>query len=364
MNRRLFIGAASASVVAATVGFPRLSTRAQSTYSSVDLGVPEGFDSVIPVALNNNGVAVVTALAGEDQAVFIVEAGVFTRLGGKSEAVAHATCIDLDTNVGGWVEAPSQGSTPARQAPILLTPSNQVEMPGKQLEGRVFALQQGGVAVGEGAIDAKNPNRKAVIWVDQDVSELKGVPDDGASAARDINGLGQIVGWIEKNPGAGGGRTAALLSRDADPIEITGLGGTQSEAVAISEQGLVVGNSTTSDATAELGGNGAAAFSWIDGTTTALRPVDGQAWSLAADVNSYALVAGTIGWSAPATAGPATTAVVWAVDSVLDLNQSAAPIEGVTLTAAVSINELGQVLCEGVDAAGKSHAVLLSMVGN
>lgn len=364
MNRRQFVGAASVTVVAAAAGFPRLSTRAQSTYSSVDLGVPEGFDSVVPVALNNNGVAVVTAFAGEDQAVFIVEEGVFTRLGGKSEVVAHATCIGPDNNVGGWVEAVSQGSTPARDEPILLTPTDQVEMPGKQIEGRVFALQQGGAAVGEGVIDAKNPKRKAVIWVDQDVSELKGVPADGASAARDINGLGQIAGWMEKNSGAGGGRTAAVLSRDADPVEITGLGGTQSEAVAISEQGLVVGNSTTSDATAELGGNGTAAFSWIDGTTTALQTVEGQAWSLAADVNSYALVAGTIGWSAPATAGPATTAVVWAVDSVLDLNQSATPVEGITLTTAVSINELGQVLCGGVDAAGKSHAVLLTMMGN
>ncbi len=363
MNRRHFIEASSALALFAATGLPRLSVKAQESFSSVDLGVPDGFDSVVPIALNINSVAVVTALAGDEQAIFLVENGVFTRLGGESDAVAHATCIGFESNVGGWIEGAASGSAPAREVPILLTPSAQVEMPGPQLDGRVMALQQGGAAVGEAAIDPKLPNRKAVIWVDQDVSELKGVPADGASGARDINGLGQIVGWIETNAGDGG-RTAVVLSRDADPIEISGLGGNQSEAVAISEQGLVVGNSTAAEATAELGGTGTAAFSWIGGTTTPLQVVDGQAWSLAADVNSFGMVAGTIGWSAPATAGAATSAVVWAVDTVLDLNRSATPVEGVTLTTAVSINDLGQVLCGGVDAAGKSHAVLLSIIGN
>jgi len=243
-------------------------------------------------------------------------------------------------------------------------------MPGDQLDGRVFALQQGGTAIGEAAIDPKLADRKAVIWVNQDVSELKGIPKDAASAATDINGLGQITGWITKDDA----KMAVLLSLDADPIELGVIGGKQSEAVAISEQGLVVGNSTTADEQTELSGDGIAAFSWIDGTLTPLQTIDGQAWSMAADVNSYGLVAGTIGLSTSATASPevatpaagppATTAVVWAPDAVLNLNQSAQPVEGITLTSAVSINQLGQILCGGVDASGSSHAVLLSIIGN
>ena len=78
-----------------------------------------------------------------------------------------------------------------------------------------------------------------------------------------------------------------------------------------------------------------------------MHTLENQSWSTAADVNSFGLVAGTVGLSAPATASLATTAVVWAPDAVLDLNQIVQPIDGLTLTAAVAINELGQVLCAG-----------------
>jgi uncharacterized membrane protein len=355
MNRRTFVGASSALAAAVTIGLPRRSTVAQAAYSSVDLGLPDGYDSVMPIALNNNGVAVVTAATGDKQAVFIVEDGAFTQVGEKDEN-ARASCIDGQNNVGGWIV----GSSPSQDVPILLTTDGQVEMPGDQLEGRVYALQQGGAAVGEAATDPKRTLRKAVMWVNQEVSELKGIPADAASAATDINGLGQITGWVTKNDA----KSAVLLSMDKDPVELGVIGGKFSEAVAISEQGQVVGNSTTSDEQTELSGNGIAAFSWFEGALNPLQTIDGQAWSMAADVNSYGLVAGTVGSSAPATASAATIAVVWAPDAVLDLNQSSQPVEGLTLTSAVSINELGQILCEGVDASGKSHAVLLSIVGN
>jgi hypothetical protein len=369
MNRRQFMGGSSALALAVAVGSSRRTTLAQAAYTAVDLGLPDGYDSVTPIALNNNGVAVVSAAAGDKHAIFLVQDGAFTQLGEKDE-VAFATCIGDDNNAGGWIEGASDGSGPPRDVPIVLTTQGQAEMPGDQLDGRVFALQQGGTAVGEAATDPKLADRKAVIWANQDVSELKGVPKDAASAATDINGLGQITGWITKDDG----KVAVLLSLDADPVELGAIGGTQSEAIAISEQGLVVGNSTTSDEQTELGGNGTAAFSWIDGTLTPLQTFDGQAWSMAADVNSYGLVAGTIGLSTPATPTAATAtpaavsapsiAVVWAPDALLDLNQSTQGSDGLTLTAAVSINELGQILCEGVDAGGASHAVVLSIVGN
>ena len=39
---------------------------------------------------------------------------------------------------------------------------------------------------------------------------------------------------------------------------------------------------------------------------------------------------------------------VWAPDSVLDLNHIVQPVEGLTLTSAVAINELGQVLFDRI----------------
>jgi hypothetical protein len=364
MNRRQFVGGSSAMALAVAAGLSRHTTLAQAAYTSVDLGLPDGYDSVTPIALNNNGVAVVSAAAGDKHAIFIVQDGAFTQLGEKDE-VAYATCIDDENNAGGWIEGASDGSSPARDVPIVLTTKGQAEMPGEQLDGRVFALQQGGTAIGEAAIDPKLADRKAVIWAKQEVSELKGIPKDAASAATDINGLGQITGWVTKD----GGKMAVLLSLDANPVELGVIGGKQSEAVAISEHGLVVGNSTTSDEQTELVGNGITAFSWIDGTLTPLQTLDGQAWSMAADVNTYGLVAGTIGLNTPATATPAAAsaasiAVVWAPDALLDLNQTSQGIEGLTLTTAVSINELGQILCAGIDAGGASHAVVLSIMGN
>ena len=363
MNRRTFVGTSGALAFALATGLPRLETRAQASYSAIDLGLPDGYDSVMPVAINNNGVAVVSATAGDTSAIFLVQDGAFTRLGSK-DAIAHATCIDIDNNAGGWIQGASDGSGPAPDVPVLLTPTGQVVMPGDQLDGRVFALQQGGMAVGEAAIDPKLSDRKAVVWVDQDVSELKGIPSNAASAALDINGLGNIAGWIDKLDGDSTTRMAVMLSMDAEPVELGRLGGAYSEAVAVSEQGLVAGNSTTADDQADLNANGVAAFLWNEGKITPLLTLDGQAWSKAADINSFGLVAGTVGLNTPATAGAATTAVVWAPDAVLDLNLSAQPIEGVTLTSAVSINEIGQILCAGIDASGSSHAVLLATMGN
>lgn len=358
MNRRQFVEASGAVALGLSVGLPRLTTRAQAAYTAVDLGLPDGYDSVTPVALNNNGVAVVAATTGDKSAIFLVQDGAFTRVGGKDD-IAHATCIDDADDVGGWVEGANDGTGPAPDVPVLLTEDGQVVMPGDQLDGRVLAVQPGGTAVGEAAIDPKLSSRKAVIWANQEVNELKGLPSDNASAAHDINGLGQIAGWIETSDGDATKRMAVLLSMDAEPVELGTISGSQSEAVAISEQGMVVGNSTTSDDQTELSGDGIAAFSWVDGTLTPLLTLDGQVWSTAADVNSYGLVAGTVGLT-----DASTTAVVWAPDAVLDLNQNAQPVEGVALISAVSINELGQILCSGIDASGKSHAVLLSIIGN
>ena len=104
----------------------------------------------------------------------------------------------------------------------------------------------------------------------QDVSELKGIPSDAASAALDINGLGNIVGWVDKLDGDTTSRMAVMLSLDSDPVELGVIGGSHSEAVAVSEQGLVVGNSTTADDQTDLNAIGVAAFSWNEGTLTPL----------------------------------------------------------------------------------------------
>ena len=361
MHRRQFIGGSGALALATVVGLPQFGTVAQAAYSAADLGVPDGFEAVVPVALNNNGVVVVSATSPTATGIFLVENGAFTQIG-EPEEVAVPTSINDTNQVGGWVQGANDGSGPTPEVPMMFATDGQIEMPGDRIEGRVYAVASDGRAVGEAAVDKAHAARRAVIWDNQEVAELKGTPDGGTSAARDLNALGQIVGWIGSDDGSQ--RSAVLFSLDAEPVELGALGGSLSEAIAINEQGTVVGNSSTNDDQTALTGNGVAAFSWTDGALTALHTLENQAWSTAADVNSFGLVAGTVGLSTPATASPATTAVVWAPDAVLDLNQIVQPIEGLTLTAAVSINELGQVLCAAEDASGISHAVLLSVLGN
>ncbi|MCA9858519.1 MAG: hypothetical protein KC438_02310 [Thermomicrobiales bacterium] len=361
MNRRQFVGASGAIALSLSASLPRVQVQAQAAYSAIDLGFPDGFPSIVPVALNNNGVAVVEATAADKSAIFIVENGTFTRLGDE-DAIVHATSINDTNAVGGWIEDAGDGSGPVVDLPVLLTPEGQALMPGNQLDGRVHALSSDGRAVGAAATDERQSARRAVVWDNQEVSELKGIPTDAASSASDINSLGQIVGRIETPDESAA--LAVLLSLDEDPVELGTIGGAFSEAVAISERGQIAGNSSTSDEQTSLSGDGIAAFSWSEGTLTPLPTLENQAWSNASDINSFGLISGTVGLTAPATASPATTAVVWAPDSVLELNQVIQPIDGLILTAAVAINEMGQVLCTAVDTGGASHAVLLSVMGN
>ena len=59
MHRRQFIEVSGAVALMAAAGaLSYRDARAQAAYSAVDLGVPDGFDEVTPVAINNNGVAV------------------------------------------------------------------------------------------------------------------------------------------------------------------------------------------------------------------------------------------------------------------------------------------------------------------
>ena len=80
---------------------------------------PEGFESVTPVALNNNGVAVVSATNADETAIFLVENGTFTQIGDEGE-IAYATSINDANQVGGWIAGANDGTSAATDVPVLL----------------------------------------------------------------------------------------------------------------------------------------------------------------------------------------------------------------------------------------------------
>lgn len=363
MYRRRFI-ATTGAVAVAGLAVPNAIRRAgaQATYSVTDLGRPDGFDSVIPVAIADTGAAAVIAQNAAETAIFLVRDGAFTRVSAEGER-PWATCIDQNGRIGGWIEGPSDGSAEPFDEPILFTESGQLEMPGDQVDGRVLGLGQDDRAVGEAATSPDHAFRQAVIWDDQEIARLRGASEDRPSVALDINALGQIPGWIATSPDDPQARTAVVFHVERDPVDLGTLGGSASEAVAISEQGQVVGRSTTT-ANGQLGEAGTVAFSWFGDALTPLPLLDGFTWSEATDVNSVGLITGTMGGGDATPTPSSTIAVIWGTDTILPLDQHAAPLDGLRLTSAVSINELGQVLCSAIDGNGLTHAVVLSIVGN
>lgn len=112
----------------------------------------------------------------------------------------------------------------------------------------------------------------------------------GNSYANDINEAGQVVGRF-------GFPLAFMLAvawTDEEMVDLGTLGGLYSEAMAINNDGLIVGSS---DVTLDEEGSPPHAFLWRDGAMTNLDAESGRGWSRATDINADSLVCGRGGAS-------------------------------------------------------------------
>lgn len=260
---------------------------------------------------------------------------------------------------------------------------------GSDAESAAYGINDAGQIVGVSySYGALTPH--AVLWINGTPTPL---PD---FTPRDINASGMIVGCSSVYNAANlwVGRACSYLSGTL--TELASLGGANSQAFAVNDGGVIVGQSfLVNDTTLR-------ACAWINGTPHDLGTLAGgaAAQSSAADVNTAGQV---VGWSDSVAGTPhaflyqldsagnvvqrtdlgalGTTfsyayginsagivvgssdsrAVAWTGGAAIDLNAEIPAASGWFLTRAVGVNDTGQIAAEGMRH-GFAHALLLTPV--
>ena len=173
----------------------------------------------------------------------------------------------------------------------------------------------------------------ATLWSGGATNDL-GTLGGTTSIANDINNSGRVVGFSSL---AGDSISHAFFYNNVTMQDIGTLGGSFSNANAISDTNQVVGYSSISGDTTQH------AFIFINGIMKDLGTLGGN-YSLAKDINNSGQVVG----SSTTVGNLADHATLWNNGSILDLNDLLVNNDGWTLTNATAINDLGQIVGNGI----------------
>jgi probable HAF family extracellular repeat protein len=166
------------------------------------------------------------------------------------------------------------------------------------------------------------------------------------STAWSINSAGQVVG---RSDTPGNSASHAFLWSGETMSDLGTLGGVFSEAFGINAAGEIVGESQTAVGSPEE------AFLYANGKMTGLGTLGGtDSWAYG--INSAGQVVG----ASFITGDLNTYAFIYSDGTMVDLNSLLPAGSGWLLLGAFDINDDGQIVGDGINPLGQSHAFLLT----
>ena len=211
---------------------------------------------------------------------------------------------------------------------------------GGQIVGNAF------VATGGLADYPPPPPAHAFLYSGGVMQDLGTLPGGSFSEAYGINQSGQVVGGADNSSGY---EHAFLWSNGTMQDLGTLSGGPNGVATAINNAGQVAGYADNSSGWAQ-------AFLYSNGTMQGLGTLPGSVKSEAWAINQSGQIVGETD-SSPYSV---YHAFIYTGGRMIDLNSLIAPSAGWTLESATGINDLGQIVGDGVNPSGQTDAFLLT----
>jgi probable HAF family extracellular repeat protein len=320
------------------------------TYSVADLGTLPGNNVSEATALNDAGEAAGISSNPTGAVAVMFSGGKVTNISRGGNNVSLATAINASGDVAGYTifESARKSETIA----FLYSNGRTTNISSASLfpsGTEAYGVDNVGEVVGTGYLSSSNFH--AFLYSGGKMTDL-GPPGAYQATAYAINTSGQVVGTYALNSGASGTflYTDGMMTILPSPPGPSSIG----YGSAINDKGEIAGYLFVAES------YHAAKFS--NGVWTDLGEIPGAAYNVALGINLSGQIVGTARFPStykPFRAGKHVPFIA-AAGGLVDLNTLISPGTGFILTDAVAINESGQIFCDGTNASGNEHAVLLS----